>query len=373
MKVEFYKHSLDEQDIVFTNDTMRSLFLTTGPKTEEFEQTFASYLGVKHVVGVTSCTAALFLTMRALNIGPGDEVITTPLTFAATISSIMMVGATPVLVDVDHNTGNINPMLIEEVLTTRTRAIIPVHLYGNMCDMQHIKYIANKYKLHLIEDSAHCIEGTNNLLSPGNLSDAACFSFYATKNMTCGEGGTIATNNEYLYNKLKKLRCHGITKSIYDRHKEGYNHWDIDELGYKFNMNDIQASLLLSQLPKLKDKLCRRQEIYYHYFTSLNDLNLDFPRINFFNKSALHLFTIWVNPAKRDTILTKLVEKNIGVGVHYRPVHQLSYFRQFFPHSFPSAEKIGASTISLPFYPSLTNNEVDYVINNFREIYLESN
>jgi dTDP-4-amino-4,6-dideoxygalactose transaminase len=195
MKIEFFRHNIDQEDINRAVEVLNSIFLTTGSAVEEFEKAFSSYLDVPFTAGVTSCTGALHLGLLAWGIGPGEEVITTPMSFCSTANVILHAGATPVFVDVEERTGNIDAELIESKITEKTRAIIPVHLYGQMCDMKRIRQIADKYHLVVVEDAAHCIEGIRDGIKPGKLGDAACFSYYATKNITCGEGGAIVTNH----------------------------------------------------------------------------------------------------------------------------------------------------------------------------------
>jgi len=243
MKVEFYKHNLSREDKQKLAECLDGIFLTTGQYVSEFESNLGKYLQVKHAIGLNSCTSALFLSLKALGIGPGDEVITTPLTFIASANAILHTGARPKFVDVEDKTGLIDPNNIDSVITEKSKAIIPVHLYGQMCDMAKIQFISNKHQLKIIEDAAHCIEGIRNGIQPGKLSDAACFSFYATKNITCGEGGAVVTNNEELAQRIIKLRSFGMTKEAAARHAGKYQHWDMDVLGYKANMSNIQAAL----------------------------------------------------------------------------------------------------------------------------------
>lgn len=372
MKVDFFKHNLGEEEIKQVGETLRSIFLTTGPKTKEFEEKFADYLGANYCVGVSSCTAGIFITLKALGIGVGDEVITTPMTFIATANAIIQVGAKPVFVDVESATGNIDANKIEEAITEKTKAIIPVHLYGQMCDMKKIKEIADKYNLYIIEDCAHCIEGEREGVRPGQVSTAAIFSFYATKNITCGEGGAIVTNNKDLYEKLIKYRLHGMSKSAADRYTSVYQHWDMEFLGYKCNMNDIQASILLPQLNRIKDILRRKEEICAKYEQAFSKIeNIDFPKVLSSTKHARHIFTIQVDPGKRDEILKKLQETQIGVAVNFRAIHLLTYYQNNFGFKrgdFPVAERMGDSTITIPMYAQMTDDEVNYVINMLIEI-----
>jgi len=370
MKVEFYSHSLGQDEIDSLIETLSGVFLTAGPATARFEKHFAEYLGVAHVVGVSSGTAALFLCLKALGIGHGDEVITTPMTFVATSNAIIEAGAKPVFVDVETTTGNINADLIEAAITEKTKAIIPVHLYGQMCDMHRIKRIADQYSLAVIEDSAHCVEREG--IRPGQLSNAACFSFYATKNITSGERGAIAINDGKLASKPKVLRLHGMNKEAISRYTDTYRHWDMIAMGYKANMFDIQAALLLPQIPKLEERLKRRAEIWQAYDNGFADLKgIERPKIVKYLTHARHLYTIWVDSRKRDTILLALQKKGIGVVVNYRAVHLLYFYRKTFGYlrgSFPVAERIGDQTITLPLNPSLSDDEVEKVIRAVREV-----
>lgn len=365
MKVEFYKHNIGKEEINRVNEVLKTIFLTTGKVVEEFEDEFSKYLGCKYTIGVTSCTAALHLGLLAYDIGPGDEVITTPMSFVATSNSILHAGAKPVFVDVEPDTGNIDVNLIESAITKKTKAIMPVHLYGQMCDMKKMRKLANKYDLRIIEDCAHCIEAGREGVRPAQLSDVACFSFYATKSLNCGEGGAISTNDCKIVDKLKSLRLHGMDKGAENRYtSKKYHHWDLDILGWKYNLDNIKAALLVSQIGKLDNYWHCRQEIYNIYKNGLKDLKqVKLPRI--IGKSALHLFTIWVDPSKRDDILHTLQRKGIGVAVNYRAIHSLKFYKKeygFKSNNFPNAQLIGGSTISLPLYPKLTNKEIKYVI-----------
>jgi len=366
VKVEFYKHSIDEDDIRRVGDILKTVFLTTGESVKVFEDKFAGYLNSRYVIGVTSCTAALHLCLLAWGIGRDDEVITTPMSFCATSNAILHAGAVPVFADVEEETGNINAELIEDRITKKTRAIIPVHLYGQMCDMKRIRQIADRYNLIIIEDAAHCIEGVRDDIKAGQLGDAACFSFYATKNITSGEGGAISTNDSKKAELLSMLRLHGIDRSATDRYTKRYQHWDMPVLGWKYNMDNIQASILIGQLNRIDKLLERRVEIskkYEEAFNNIKNINLMKAHIN--SRHGRHLFTIRVPRDKRDPMLVSLQERGIGVAVNYRPIHLLKYYREQFGFKegdFPVAEKIGAGTISLPLYPLLRDDEIDYVI-----------
>ena len=372
MKIEFFKHNIDQEDISRTVEVLNSIFLTTGSVVEEFEKKFSLYLDIPFTIGVTSCTAALHLCLLAWGIGHGDEVITTPMSFCSTSNAIIHTGATPVFVDVEEETGNINAELIESEITEKTKAILPVHLYGQMCDMERIRQIADKYHLAVIEDAAHCIEGARDGMKVGKLGDAACFSFYATKNITSGEGGAIATNNLDRAELLRMLRLHGIDKSAIDRYTKKYKHWDMSMLGWKYNKDNIQAALLVGQLRRIDNLWKRRDEIYRKYedaFASVKGISLMKTMPN--SRHARHLFTIQVPEKKRDSMLHALQKKGVGVAVNFRAIHLLKYYRQTFGYKegdFPVAEKIGNRTISIPLYPKLKDVEIDYVIKTVKEV-----
>ena len=372
MKVEFYRHSLNDEDIAAASEVLHSVFLTTGPKTAAFEAAFAKYLGVQYVVGLSSCTAALHLSLVALNIGPGDEVITTPMTFIATANAVLHTGATPMFVDVEPDTGNIDVRRIEAAITPRTRAIIPVHLYGLMADMRCLSEVARRHNLEIIEDAAHATEAMREGVKPGQLGHTACFSFYATKNLTSGEGGAVATNDAELAERVKRLRSHGMSKGAADRYTGTYQHWDMLELGYKANLFDVQAALLLGQLPRLEAQLERREAIASRYEEAFAGLNgVDFPKVPHGAHSARHLFTLWVPAEHRDNALKQLQERGIGVAVNYRAIHLLSYYRERFgfqPETFPNAELIGNRTLTLPLYPGMADEAVDAVVEAVRGV-----
>ena len=365
-RVEFYRHALTEEDIAAVAETLRSVFLTSGPRAAGFEEAFARYLGVEHTAAVSSCTSALYLCLRALNIGPGDEVITTPMTFIATANAILHAGARPVFVDVEQDTGNIDAGSVERAITSRTRAVIPVHLYGLMADVRQLHDICRRHHLMLIEDAAHSTEAVRDGLRPGHLGQAACFSFYATKNLTCGEGGAIATNDPALAESIRRLRSHGMSKEAASRYTGKYQHWDMVTLGYKANLSDINAALLAGQLPRLDRQLTRREQIASRYEEAFSRMpGVRFPIVRRGATSARHLFTIWVDPSRRDEWLARLQDKGIGVAVNYRAIHLLSYYRAemgFSRGDFPNAEAIGDQTITLPLYPAMSDDDVEQVI-----------
>ena len=331
-RVEFYRHALTEDDIAAAADTLRSVFLTTGPRAALFEEAFATYLGRR------TRGRRLELHQRAVPLPQGarhrpgrrghhdaDDLHRDgqrhPARRAPRRCSSMS-SRTP---------GNIDARQVERAITSRTRAVIPVHLYGLMADVQDLNDICQRHKLMMIEDAAHATEAVRDGFRPGQLGQAACFSFYATKNLTCGEGGAIATNDPALAESVRRLRSHGMSKEAAGRYTSRYQHWDMLSLGYKANLSDIQAALLVGQLPRLEAQLARREAIASRYEAAFSELpGVGFPVVRENATSARHLFTIWVEPGRRDECLWKLQEKGIGVAVNYRAVHLLSYYRSEF-------------------------------------------
>jgi len=370
-RVPFFMHDLGQAELDAVAEVLRNPILTTGEWVARFESLFADRLGARHAVGVTSCTGALHLSLVALGIGPGDEVITTPLTFIATATSIIEAGATPVFVDVEPETGNLNADRVEAAITDRTRAIMPVHLYGQMCDMRQLRLIADRHQLFIVEDSAHCVEGTRDGVRAGQLGDTACFSFYATKNLTCGEGGALVTNDDSLAEKLRLLRLHGMNKNANDRHREGYKHWDMTMLGWKYNMDNIQAALLLPQMDRLEENWRRRKDLASYYEQRLSDIpNLSRPATLTDVEHAWHLFPVWIGNGRRDRVIQELHNEGVSVMVNYRAIHLLTYLRETFgfrPGDFPVAESIGDASLSLPFYPNMPREHADRVVTKLRE------
>ena len=371
-KIEFFRHSIDKNDRKRTDAVLKSIFLTTGKEVETFEQKFSAYTGLNHTIGLTSCTAALHLGLIALGIGQGHEVITTPLSFCATANAIIHAGATPVFVDVEEETGNLNADLIGSAITEKTKAVLPVHLYGQMCDMNGIRSSAAANHLCVVEDAAHAIEAERDGIKVGNASDIACFSFYATKNITSGEGGAAATNRKELDDSLRMLRLHGVDRSAADRYTHHYQHWDMPVLGWKYNMDNIHASLLVGQIDRIDDLWQQRDAIWKLYEQELSSVrNISILRTLGNVRHARHLFTILVPPQKRDGILWNLQDHNIGVAVNYRPIHLLKYYRDRFAYKegdYPAAEDIGKRTISLPLYPALREQDVVYIVKTLKKI-----
>jgi dTDP-4-amino-4,6-dideoxygalactose transaminase len=375
----FGKPSITDDEISEVVDTLKSGWIGTGPKTKRFEQEFANYIGAKYAVALNSCTAGLQLSLLALGIGAGDEVITTPLTFCATANTIIHVGATPVFIDIEKDTFNINPDLIEQKITPKTKAIIPVHIAGRPCDMDKIMAIAKKHNLYVIEDSAHATESFYKDKKVGNIGNIGCFSFYVNKNITTAEGGMITTNDSELAEKIKILSLHGMNNDAWKRFSsDGYKHYDLIYAGYKYNMTDIQSSLGLHQLKNIEVMLKRREEIWNLYDNELKNLPIILPKkFDEQGRHARHLYQILIDDTKtkltRDEILTSLVSENIGTGVHYISLHLLKYYKEKFdfkPEDFPHAKYVSDRILSLPLTPYLTDEDVFDVINALKKIFI---
>jgi dTDP-4-amino-4,6-dideoxygalactose transaminase len=365
-RIAFYRHDLGKPELDLVAEVLSGEILTTGEYVASFENKFAEFLGRQYALAVSSCTGGLHVSLMALGIGEGDEVITTPMTFIASATAILEAGAKPVFVDVEPDTGNMDVSMVEAAITPRTKAILPVHLYGLMCDMRALRAIADRHNLKIIEDAAHCVEGKRDGVGPGELGDTACFSFYATKNLTCGEGGAIITDDRALYERMRLLHLHGMTKTAYDRSREGYSHWDMVELGWKYNMSNIEAALLLPQFPRMASKLEQRVQLADRYDELLADVpGVVRPGRRGSAQHAWHLYAVRVAVDKRDRIIQALKADDIGCVVNYRAIHLLKYFKERYGYQagdFPIAEQIGDGTISLPFYPGMPHTDVDYVV-----------
>ncbi|MBF0098450.1 MAG: DegT/DnrJ/EryC1/StrS family aminotransferase [Magnetococcales bacterium] len=365
-KVAFFRHDLGQEEIDAVAAALRHPVLTTGETVERFERRLADYLGCRHALAVTSCTGAMHLSLLALGIGPGDEVITTPMTFIATTTAILEAGAKPVFIDVEPETGNMDVARIEAAITPRTKAILPVHLYGRMCDMVAMRAVAERHGLAIVEDAAHCLEGQDRGIRPGGASQTACFSFYATKNITCGEGGALATNDTALYQKLKLLRLHGMDRTGAERTVKGYQHWDMVLMGWKYNMSNIDAAILLPQMERVERNLQRRRQLTDRYRALLQPVAgvTVLPPVAPESVHAHHLFPILVQGMERDQLVQALQSQGISVMVNYRPVHLTRYFAETFGFAagdFPIAERIGDTVLSLPLYPTMPDADVEIV------------
>jgi len=369
--IHFHRPWIGEEEEREVIETLRSGWLTTGERTRQFETEFARYAEARYAVGVTSCTAGLFLSLKALSIGPGDEVITTPMTFTATANVILHTNAQPVFVDIDPQTLNINHHLIEPVITCKTRAILPVHFRGIPCEMDEILDIARRHSLFVIEDAAHAIETRYKGRKVGSISDTTCFSFYPNKNITTGEGGMVTTNDKTVADRIRILSNHGLSRGSLERYSPGGTPlYEVIEPGYKFNMFDIQAALGIHQLRKIETFWKRRQEIVMRYneaFSSIPQITIPFDCSP--GKNAYHIYVLLVNPDRltitRDELLEALKSAGIGTSVHFLSLHLHRYYRDNFgfkPDDFPVAADVSTRTFSLPLYPRLTDDEVTRII-----------
>jgi len=371
-RVEFFRHDLGEAERAQILRVLEGPILTTGEATAAAERALADYLGMPHAVCLDSCTAALHLALLAHDVGPGDEVIVPTMTFAATANAVLMAGAAPVFADCDPRTGNVTRASVARCISEQTRAIIPVHVYGLLCDMRGLQALADEHGLVLIEDAAHCIEARDGAVRPGSHSHCACLSFYATKNITCGEGGALLTRDAQLAQRVRRLSQHGLTSSAAERYGKRYRHWDMTELGWKYNLDNIRAALLPTQIERLDRNWARRRELAAYYEAALREVSgVVLPEVSEPATSARHLLAIWVEGADRDAVMAGLHERGVGTTVNYRPVHLLSYYRERFGHrpgDYPHAEWIGERTLSLPFYPGLDEGAVDYVVASLRDV-----
>lgn len=375
----FNAPSLGDEEIAEVADTIRSGWIGTGPKTKRFEKMFQDYIGCQHAVAVNSCTAGLHLSLMLSDVGPGDEVITTPLTFAATANVIVHQGARPVFVDIDRATLNIDPSLIEAKITERTRAIIPVHFGGLACDMDEILALATQYGLAIIEDAAHALGAKYRGAMVGSLDTLTCFSFYPNKNLTTGEGGMVTTNDASMAEKIAIYRLHGLSKDAWQRFQ--VKKLLLSEVlypGYKYNMTDLQASLGIHQLMKQE----RFYQIRKRYAQMYDDDLSVLPEVSLqprpkeeANRHGLHLYLLILDlerlSADRDRIVSALRAENIGVAIHYKALHLHPFYRKAYGYGegmFPNAERISERVLSLPLTPSMSEEDVEDVIKGVRKV-----
>lgn len=360
-----------EEDIDEVVATLRSGWIGTGPRTAAFEQAFKDYIDVPHALAVHSCTAALHLSMVALRLSPGDEVIVPSMTFAASANSVIHAGAVPVLADVNRQTMCLDPEDVVRRITSRTRAIMPVHFAGRPCDMDAILALAAEHNLHVVEDCAHAVETLYRGRHVGTLGDLGAFSFYVTKNLTTGEGGMITTGDKTWADRIKILALHGLSADAWKRFSdEGFKHYEVIEPGFKYNMMDIQAALGLHQLSRVEQNLIRRREIWQRYDEAFAGLPVFVPAPEEpETRHARHLYTLLLDvdrlSASRDEIQQTLHRQHVGTGVHYRALHLHQFYREAFgyrPGDFPNAEWISDRTLSLPLSPKLSDEDVADVI-----------
>lgn len=367
----FGSPAIEEAEIKEVVASMRSGWLGTGPKVARFEEDFRNYKGAQYAVAVNSCTAALHLSMLAAGLKPGDEVITTAMTFCATVNAIIHAGLTPVLADIDPHTMNIDPEQVEAKITTKTRGILPVHFAGRTCNMAAITDIAKKHNLKVIEDCAHAIETEYHGKKAGNFGDFGCFSFYVTKNIITGEGGMILTRSEEDAARIKMLALHGMSRDAWKRFSdEGYKHYFVKECGFKYNMMDLQAAIGIHQLKRVDSYWKRRQQIWQKYNEAFANLPITLPANSApRTRHAYHLYTIGIDEEKcgiiRDAFLNAMTTHNIGVGVHYLSIPEHPYYQETFgwrPEDYPNAMRTGRQTVSLPLSAKLTDEDVEDVI-----------
>ncbi|MGB3134236.1 MAG: DegT/DnrJ/EryC1/StrS family aminotransferase [Candidatus Macondimonas sp.] len=362
---------IGEAEIDEVVDSLRSGWLGTGPKVARFERAFAAYKVAEQAVAVNSCTAALHLSLLAADLGPGDEVITTPLTFCATVNAILHAGATPVLADVDPISFNIDPAEVAARITPRTRAILPVHFAGRPCAMDPLMALAQQHDLRVIEDCAHAIESSYHGRPTGTFGDFGCFSFYVTKNVVTGEGGMILARRPEAAARLKTLALHGMSHDAWRRFSDsGYRHYQVVECGFKYNMMDLQAAIGLHQLARVEASWLRRRAIWDRYQAAFADLPVTRPADpEPDTRHAHHLYTLLIDATRcgctRDAFLEHMTAQRIGVGVHYLSLPEHPYYQDrlgWRPEDTPEAMRIGRQTVSLPLSPALTDADVEDVI-----------
>jgi len=371
--------AIEQPEIDDVVDSLKSGWLGTGPKVARFEDDFRRYTGAGAAVAVGSCTAALHLSMIASGLGAGDEVITTPMTFCASVNAIIHTGATPVLADIDPHTMNIDPAAVEKKITSHTRAIVPVHFAGRPCPMDALCDIAERHKLMIIEDCAHAIETEYHGRHAGRFGKFGCFSFYVTKNVVTGEGGMVITDSDEGAARIKVLALHGMSKDAWKRFSDdGFVHYQVIEPGFKYNMMDLQAAIGIHQLARVEKNAIRREEIWHRYDEAFAALPVETPaEPEPDTRHARHLYTLLIDEESagisRDGFLQAIQSQNVGAGVHYLSIPEHEYYRRAFgwrPEDMPNAMRVGRQTVSLPLSARLTEEDVGDVIEAVRRIVL---
>ncbi len=374
--IPFYVPWIDRQDKKAVSEALKSRWLTGGPQVKNFEKAFSTYLGTKYAVAVNSCTAALHLAMRALDIKAGDEVIVPDLTFAATANAALFCGAKPVFADIDETTFNISPNDLLERITPKTKAIIPVHYGGQPCDMKEISEIAEDHKLFVVEDCAHSLGATFDGHQTGTFGIMGCFSFYPTKIITTFEGGMVTTDDDKVDKKLRLLREHGMDRTALERESNSHWYYDVVDLGYNYRLSEPQSALGISQLRKIGEGIKRRVFLANQYTKQLKGLNLRVitPHTARNRSHIFHLYTIRIkknlDTASRNEVFKNLANSGIQTSVHFTPLHLLSFYKQFLDdrsNHFPVAENVYEEILSLPIYPSLTARNVKRITTEIRE------
>jgi dTDP-4-amino-4,6-dideoxygalactose transaminase len=367
-KIEFYKHNLNPQYTKYVSKVFKSNFLTSGTVCKKTELIIKDFFKVKYSLLTNSWTNGALAVLLALNIKKGDEVIIPAMTFVAVPNMVELLGAKPRFVDVDKDTLLLDLKKTLKAINKKTRAIIPVHLYGHMLDIKKLRDEIKKVnkKIYIIEDCAHCFEGSYQNFQPGKWSDCAIFSFYATKNITCGEGGAIITNNKSLYNKVCETRLHGMTRSAIDRFSAKNNQpWNMNRLGVKANLSDILASLLPRQIREVYKKLKLRKKAYKIYEKLLDGSDIRRPVIDKKCNSAHHLYVVHVKPKIRNLVMRYLSKYNIYTTINYTSITQLNFYKKKYSlrdTTFPISANWGEGTISLPFYSSIKEKTQNYII-----------
>ncbi len=366
----FFRLSFANEEKKEVRDVLESGWVTSGPKVKLLEKQVIGLTGARYAAAVSSATAGLHLALTGLDIGPGDEVITTPYTMAATVEAILYTGAQPVLADIDPVSLNIDPVAVERNITKRTRAILSVDIAGCACDYRALRQLARKYKIHLIDDAAHSFGGKYEGRMIGSIVDATVFSFYSTKNITTGEGGMVAANNKKLIDRVRHLSLHGMTSSGWKRYRGGSWRYDITDLGYKYNLSDLAAALGVGQIKRFAKLQKKRRLLAKRYFDNLKGLKdyIELPFYHEFNEHTWHLYIIKINSDRwkigRNRLIEELEKAGVGCGVHFIPIYRLSYFGkrlEYTKSDLPHCESAYQRVISLPFYPDLEMREVDYV------------
>ncbi len=367
----YHQSWLEDDEINEVVDTLKSGWLTTGPKTKSFEEAFKNYIGSKHAIGLNSCTAGLHMSLAVQEFEPGDEVLVPPITFPATVNVVVHQNLKPVFVDVEPDTLNLDATKLEEKISPRTRAIIPVHFAGHACDMDAIDAVAQKHKLCVIEDAAHAIETRYKGRKVGTLGSLASFSFYATKNITTGEGGMLTTDDDDLAEKIRVMRLHGLSRDAWKRYgKSGFAHWQLHAPGFKYNMSDINASLGIHQLKKVDRFLEIRKRYAARYNEAFGELEEVEPlAVRDYTDPAYHIYVLILKLERltltRDEFLNAMQEAGIGMAVHFTSLHLQPYFKERFNshiEPLPNAAHCSNRIVSLPLYPKMTPADVERVI-----------
>ncbi len=367
---------IGEEEIAEVVDSLRSGWIGTGPKVQRFETMLGDYVSAPHCRCLSSCTAALILAMRALGVGPGDEVLVPAMTFVASANAVEHAGATPVLVDSEPGTGLIDLEAAQAAITPATRAIMPVHLAGRPADMDRLAALRDRHGLLVIEDAAHALGAQWHGHQIGSLGNVTAFSFYVTKNITTSEGGALATDSEAVAEEVERLALHGLSVGAWQRFSDaGFRHYEVVEPGFKYNMTDVQAAMGLHQLPRLEGWIERRAELWERYDRLLAELPLMTPPpCAPDTRHARHLYQVLVQDdagITRDELLDALTARRIGTGVHYRGVHLHPFYRDKYslaPESLPVASDISARTLSLPLSPKVTDTDQDDVVQALSEL-----